>query len=112
MRSRIMSLVVIGTGLALAGCSQQTEADLAVCKSDLTAAQAAQTAAQQRVAVLEQQLASNSQRLAQLENAPAQTPARTHPQGTSKTPSEPPATTTSQPPPAPLSPEQRRTQKF
>jgi chromosome segregation ATPase len=70
-----IALVTI-LGAVLAGCGQQTTADLAVCKADLTRAQTeiqaakdAQTAAESKVVATEQAQAALQAKLTELESA-------------------------------------------
>jgi len=118
MRRSLLMLSLIGAGLGLAGCSQ--DAELAACRSELAVAVAASKTAQDRVTALEQQLAASTERLTRLaEDAAAPAPGKPHPTSAPRAgnaptaaPAPSPAPSSSQPPPAPLSPEQRRTQKF
>ena len=123
MRRSLFTLSLIGAGLGLSGCSQ--DAELAACRSELAVAVATSKTAQDRVTALEQQLAASTERLTQLAadrlaaDSAAPAPTKPHPTSAPRAANAPatapapsPAPSPSQPPPAPLSPEQRRTQKF
>lgn len=79
--NKIALLTVLGA--VLAGCGQQTTADLAVCKSDLTRAQAeietakaAQAAADAKVAALEQAQTALQAKVTEFETAAAEVAAK------------------------------------
>jgi len=135
---RDMRLIIVSTlaGMILAGCNQQTEADLAVCKSDLTksqseaaAAKAAQATADQKAIALQQEIASLSAQVTQLQRAPALAsaeaakaevaperkfvrPATKKPVTVAQPAAANPPPPSNQPPAAPLTPEERRRSKF